>query len=101
MILKSKLNAKNTITVMGASAVPVLRYSFGVINWRLQEIRKIDRKTSNKMHHPKGDIDRQYVKRTEGGRGLLQIKATYEAEIINIAEQLNTNIQKTSKYVNL
>jgi len=53
------------------------------------------------MHHPKADIDRQYVKRTEGGRGLLQIKATYEAEIISIAEHLNTNIQKTSKYVNL
>jgi len=45
MILKSKLNAKNTITEIEASAVPVLRYSFGIINWRLQEIKKIDRKT--------------------------------------------------------
>jgi len=30
------------------------------------------------------------VKRKEGGRGMLQIEATYRAEIINIAECLNT-----------
>jgi len=106
MILKSKLNTKNTITVIGALAVPVLRYSFGIINWRLEKIRKIDRKTKKiltlyKMHNPKADMDRLYVKKTKGGRGPLQIKATYKAETINIAEYLNTNIKKTSKYVNL
>jgi hypothetical protein len=43
------------------------------------------------MHHPKGDIDRLHIKkRAEGGRGLLQIEATYKAEIINIADYLNT-----------
>ena len=42
------------------------------------------------MHHPKADIDRLYEKRIEGERGLLQIEATYEAQIINIAEYLNT-----------
>jgi len=35
MILKSELNAKNMITAFGALAVPVLRYSFDIINWRL------------------------------------------------------------------
>jgi len=51
-------------------AVSVLRYSFGIINWRLEEIRHTDRKnrkvlTMYKMHHPKADIDRLYVKRKE------------------------------------
>jgi hypothetical protein len=37
-----------------------LRYNFGIINWRLEEIKQIDRKTRNmltifKMHHPKAD----------------------------------------------
>jgi hypothetical protein len=32
MILKSELNARNKITATGALAVPVLRYSFGIIN---------------------------------------------------------------------
>jgi hypothetical protein len=42
-----------------------------------------------KMHHLKADIDRLYVIRKGGRRDLLQIAATYEAEIINTAEYLN------------
>ena len=42
------------------------------------------------MHHPKADIDGLYVKRKGGGRGMLQNEAKYEAEIINIAEYMNT-----------
>jgi len=56
--------------------------------------------TMYKMHHPKADIDRLYVKRKEGGRGLVQIEAAYKAEIINIAEYLNTNY-KEDQFVNI
>jgi hypothetical protein len=41
LILKSELNARNKITAIGALAVPVLRYSFGIINWRIEEIKKL------------------------------------------------------------
>ena len=89
------MNAKNKITAIGALAVLVLRHSFGIINLRLEEIRKIDRKTRKvlimyKMHHTNADIDRLYVKRKGGGRGLLQTKVMHKAEAINIAEYLNT-----------
>jgi len=62
-ILKSKFKAKNIITEIGVLAVPILRYSFDIINWRLEEIRKIDWKTKEiltiyKLHHPKADTDR-------------------------------------------
>jgi len=72
---------------------------------RTGEIKKIDRKTRNmlkmyKMHHPNADIDRLYIKRKEGGRGLVQIEAAYKAEIINIAEYLNTNY-KEDQFVNI
>jgi len=84
MILKSELNARNKITTIGALAVPVFRYSFGIINWRTEGIKNIDRKTRKmltmyKMHHPKADIDRlyEYVKR-KGERGLVQIEAAYK-----------------------
>jgi len=105
MILKSELNARNKITAIGALAVPVLRYSFGIINWRIEEIKQIDRKTRKmltmyKMHCPKADIDRLYVKRKEGGRGLVQVEAAYKAEIINIAEYLNTKY-KEDQFVNI
>ena len=52
------------------------------------------------MHHPKADIDRLYVKRKEGGRGLVQVEAAYKAEIINIEEYLNTNY-KEDQFVNI
>jgi hypothetical protein len=53
-----------------------------------------------KVHHRKADIDRLYVKRKEGGRGLVQVEAAYKAEITNIAEYLNTNY-KEDQLVNI
>jgi hypothetical protein len=55
-ILKSEVKARNKIAAIGALAVPVLRYSFGIINWRIEEIKQTDRKTRMmltmyKMHH--------------------------------------------------
>jgi len=41
IILKSELNAWNKITAIGALAVPVSRYSFGIINWRIEDIKKL------------------------------------------------------------
>jgi len=82
-----------------------LRYSFGIINWRTEEIKKNKRKTRKmlttyKMHHPKPDIDRLYVKRKGGGRRLVQTGAAYKGEIISIAEYLNTNY-KENLFVNI
>jgi hypothetical protein len=104
MILKSELNPRNNITAIGALAVPVLGYSFGIIIWRIEDI-KIDRKTRKiltmyKVHHPKADTDRLYVKRKGGGRGLVQVEAAYKAEITSIAEYLNTNY-KVDQFVNI
>jgi DNA-directed RNA polymerase subunit L len=53
-----------------------------------------------KVHHPKADIDRLYVKRKEGARGLVQVKAAFKAEITSIAEYLNTNY-KVDQFVNI
>ena len=103
--MKSELNSKTKITAIGALAYPVLKNSFGIINWRTEEIKKIDRKTRTmlamcKMHHPKADTDRLYLNRKEGGRRLVQIEAASKAEIINIAEYINTNY-KEDQFVNI
>jgi hypothetical protein len=39
MILNSELNIRNKFMAIGALVAPVLRYSFGMINWRLEEIK--------------------------------------------------------------
>ena len=77
LVLGTELSAKNKILAIGSMAVPVLRYSFGIVNWHKEELQKLDRKTRKLLtihgqHHPKADVDRLYVPRKQGGRGLMQ-----------------------------
>jgi hypothetical protein len=76
---------------IGSLAIPVLRYSFGIINWHQKEIQKLDRKTRKMLtihgqHHPKADIDHLYVPRKDGERGLMQIEGAYITEVIKLKE---------------
>ena len=36
------------------------------------------------MHHPKADIDRMYLPRPEGGRGMLQLENAYKISTIGL-----------------
>jgi hypothetical protein len=38
LVLDTELSAKNKIQPVGALAVPVIRYSFGIINWHQEEL---------------------------------------------------------------
>ncbi|KAF2902350.1 hypothetical protein ILUMI_03841 [Ignelater luminosus] len=67
-VLKSELNSRNKMLAIGDVAVPVLQYSFGIINWKIKELEIIDRQTRKmlttyKMHHPKADVDVHIKKR--------------------------------------
>ena len=64
-------------------AVPIVTYGFNILNWTISEIRRIDIKvrkllTMNKIHHPKADVDRLYIQRSEGEKGLLQLEVLYK-----------------------
>jgi len=66
LVLSTELSSKNKIPAIGSLVVPVLRYSFGIINWHQEELQKLDRKTRKLLtihgqHHPKADVDRLYV----------------------------------------
>jgi len=79
LILKSKLNGKNKIQAINTWAVALLRYGAGIINWKVAELKKIDRTTRKTLtmyraFHPKSDIDRLYLKRKHGGRGFIVLK---------------------------
>jgi hypothetical protein len=76
-------------------AVPVLRYSFGIINWHQEEIQKLDKKTRkmltiHRQHHSGADIDRLYVPRKEGGRGSMQVEGAYIAETLKLVEYVES-----------
>ncbi|KAJ7312127.1 hypothetical protein JRQ81_006469 [Phrynocephalus forsythii] len=80
-VLKSKLNGGNTIKAINSWAIPVIRYTAGIINWTQMELDSLDRKTRKLMTfhyalHPHSDVDRLYLPRKLGGRSLLQVNQT-------------------------
>ena len=85
-VLKSKLNGGNLVHGVNAWAVSLLRYSAAFVSWRKSELEAIDRKTRKLFTiygalHPKSDVDRLYIPRKEGGRGLISIKDCVELAI--------------------
>ena len=74
--MKSKLNGGNLVHGVNAWAVSLLRYSAAFASWRKNELKAIDRKTRKLFTiygalHPTSDVDRLYIPRKEGGRGLI------------------------------
>ena len=85
LILKSKLNGKNKITAINTWAVAVFRYGAGILQWKESELKNVDRKSRKTMTmygalHPKSDVDRFYIKRKEGGRGLMSVECCVREE---------------------
>jgi hypothetical protein len=84
-ILKSKLNSGNLIKGINTYAVAVVRYTAGIIKWNEEELEDTDRRTRKLLtlyggFHPKSDVDRLYVERCEGGRGLISIRDVVRKE---------------------
>ena len=120
LILKSNLNSRNAISAMNIWAVAMMRYGAGIVKWTKAELEKLDRQTRKIMTmngalHPKCDVDRLYVARPRGGRGLQSVLETVQSEenslrwyVKNSQEQLlkavhkqqemNTDIIKPSEY---
>ena len=84
----SELNAKNKINANNTWAAAVLRYFFAIIGWSKSDMRKLDRQTRNIMrknqsHHTNSTINRLYLPRVEGGRGLTNVEQAWEREAIS------------------
>ena len=89
LVLKSELNSRNKIAAINTLAVPVIVYSYGIINWKLDEIQDLDRMTRkqlcmNRMLAKKADIDRIYLPCPEGGRSLMNLEIEYKATMVGL-----------------
>ena len=88
-----KLSAYDKHIAHNFFALPVLTPTFGIICWIIQEIENVDIIT-RKILNVTGnfclnlDIDRLYLPRKMGGRGLKSIKLAYEYRIISIRQHL-------------
>ena len=71
-------------------AVAILRYSAGVVEWKTDELKVLDRKTRKMMTlyvtlQPKSDADRVYVALTKDGRELNGCEMCVKAEANTLA----------------
>ena len=73
------MTGHNVVQAINSYAVPVLRYSGGIIHWTKEDLHSLDvltRKqlTLHRAFHCKGDVNFLYIPRALGGRGLLSIE---------------------------
>ena len=95
-ILKSKLNSGNTVKSINTWAVTVIRYSAGIFDWKNSELHNMDRKTRKVLNmyqalHPRSNVDRLYLPRSEGGKGLPSLEECVNAEKRSLGQYLKMN----------
>ena len=66
------------------------------------ELEELDRRTRKLMtmygvHHPKADVDRLYLQRCEGGRGLLGLEDCMQIDVHSLEKYLSASKEKILK----
>ena len=85
LVARSKLYAGNLVKAMNVWAVSVVRYTAGVLEWTKRELKDMDVRTRkilcmNGAFHMRSSVDRLYMKRKVGGRGLMSVVQCVESE---------------------
>ena len=106
LVLQSKLHGRNKVKAINTWAVSLMRYGAGIVSWRKNELQEIDRRTRklmtmNKALNPNSDVARLYVKRKEGGRGLIGIERCIRSEENNLAWYIKNNSERMIEMVKL
>ena len=70
-----------------------MQYSFGIIDWKISELKKLDTNTRKllnmyKMLHPKADVERLYIPRKDGGRGLNDVETAFKTATMGLDHYL-------------
>ena len=104
LILKSKLNGKNKITAINTQAVAIFRHGAGTLQWKESELKNVDNKSRKTMTmygalHPKSDVERLYVKRKEGGKGLMSVESCVREEENSLGFYVANSEEKLIKVV--
>lgn len=103
-ICKSHLNSGNKIKAINTYAIPVFTFSFGIINWSKTDIDEIERKlrttlTKYKSHHPKSATERIFIKRKNGGRGVLSINQLLLNQVQSLREYFRNSTSLICKTI--
>ena len=92
-IWNSQLNEYDKTIAHNAFVVPVLTPTIGILIWTKKEIRDIDIASRNMLtiaggFHKASDIDRLYVERKNGGRGIRSIDGTCKIRTLGLMTHL-------------
>ena len=92
-LLETKLSRRNFIKGINTWAVPLVRYSGPFLKWTRDVLRQMDQRTrklmtKQKALQPRDNVDRLYVPRKEGGRGLASTE-----------DSVDTSIQRLEDYI--
>ena len=85
-VLITKLSNRNLMKGINTWAVPLVRYSGPFLKWTKDELKQMDQRTRklmtmHKALYPRDDVDRLYVSKKEGGRGLASIEDSVDVSI--------------------
>ena len=99
-LCRSKLNGGNMISGINAWAVSVLRYSAGIVDWTVEELVSMDRRTRkmlamNGCMHTRNNIARLYLPRKEIGRGLISTEECVRKE----SKSLHGHLRGTTEWM--
>ena len=94
LVAKSKLYSGNFIKAINMWAIGVVRYSAGILDWSDRELMAMDVKTRKRLtmfeaFHEKGSVPRLYMKRENGGRGLINVFDCVKQEKLSLSEYVN------------
>ena len=92
-LLERKLSRRNLIKGINTWTVPLVRYSGPFLKWTRDELKQIDQRTRklmamHKALQPRDNVDRLYVSRKEGGRGLASIEDRVDASIQRLKDYI-------------
>ena len=98
-IWSSELSAFNKTIAHNAFATPVITPTMGILDWTIQEIKDTDIRTRKILSvtgnfHPNSDVDRLYIGRNIGGRGLRSCQRLFESRIIALKQHLHRNKER-------
>ena len=95
-LIASSLNSKNLVTAINTWAIPVIRYGAGILDWTTAEAKGLDLITRKILRRgflkSNSDVDRLYVSRKLGGRGLQRIEDVIVKEETGLVTFFSNNI---------
>eukprot|EP00957_Ditylum_brightwellii_P050855 3856573-Ditylum_brightwellii.AAC.1 len=103
-ILKSNIDGGKTTRATCAFAMPVLRYTFGIMKWTKVELCKLGIKTHKLLtmyghHHPKASAHRLYLHQCQGVWGLTGCEDTHNYECTVLAQYVLDSMDKLTQVV--